>query len=221
MTYPTNASELNGANHLVLRHEDASGYGSIAAQPSRSRLLKDHSGNVPLPDGTEGTFRYERLGPACHRFDFRHCNGSPLSRQYLTKPLGNSTPDIEAKARDLASAAFMEAMENERRDYFARVTEPTDGSRRKDTSRYCLDAAKAKEYGGKYSLCMPLGNGRLIRVSSVVDTFEKITGMWRTRKNTHFVIACCNRLDRRWETLRLNPLHAEGHPRPAEASDGV
>lgn len=210
----------NGVEALVLRHEETAGHGH-QARAARVRLLKEQNGSVPLLDGSEGTFQYERLGPACHRFDYRHGNGSLLSRQYVTKPLRNSVADIEAKARDLAPAAFMEAMEHERKNWFARVTEPTDGSRRKDTSRYCLDAAKAKEYGGKYALCLPLGNGRLLRISPVTEKFEEIAGMWRTRTNSQFVAACCNRLDRRWETLRLNPLHAEGHPRPAEAADGI
>lgn len=212
---------------LTLQRETLPGVAGAVTPPppaasSKPRLLKEHACTVALPDGTEGACRYERLGPACHRFDYRYGDGSFLSRQYVTKPLGNAAiADVEAKARELAAAAFDEAMEHERKDYFARVTEPTDGSRKKNPSLYCLDAEKAKEHGGKYALCMPLGNGRLLRVSSVVTTFSEIAVKWRNRTNAAFVVGCCNRLDRRWEMPRLNPLHTEGHPQIARADAAV
>ncbi len=185
---------------------------------ARGRLLKTHACSVSFPDGTDGTATYERLGPAYHRFDFRYGDGSAMPRQHLTRPLGNRPADIEAKARELAGVCFREAIEVERRDYFARATEPADGSRKKDPSKYRMPAGRAKEIGGKYALCLPFPSGRrYVRLSPALDCFEEAAALWRQRRDGRCVVACANRLDRCWELPKYNPLLTEGHPRREDA----
>jgi hypothetical protein len=184
---------------------------------SRSHLLKAHSCAVSYPDGADGAVAYERLGPACHRFEFRYSNGAILSRRYLTRPLGNTPADIEAKAREMAESAFLEAIEHERRDYFARVSEPTDGSRRKNPLRYQVKPAEAKQHGGRYALCLLIGT-RLVRMSATVKTIAEANDLWQKRGDPNLVVACCNRLDRKWEVPRYNPLHKQHDFRKAVAA---
>jgi hypothetical protein len=191
--------------------------GQRHAVVSRSHLLKAHSCAVSYPDGADGTAAYERLGPAYHRFDFRYSDGAILSRRYLTRPLGNTPADIEAKARELAEAAFLEAVETERRDWFARVSEPTDGGRKKNPLRYQVKPAEAKQHGGRYALCLLIGS-RLVRMSATVKTVAEANTLWQQRGDTNLVVACCNRLDRRWEVPKYNPLHREHDFRKAVAA---
>lgn len=182
---------------------------------SRTRLLKSHDCPVPLPDGTDGTCRYERLGPACHRFTYHYQGGALLARLYQTRPLENTPDALEAAARQLAPDAFAAAIEHERRDHFARATLPTDGSRTVHPATYRLRAGRAKRLGGRYALCRPVGR-HLVPVSLAFDRLSEGADLWRTRTHPEAVLACCCRLDRRWELLRYNPLLAEGHPRREE-----
>jgi hypothetical protein len=119
---------------------------------------------VSFPDGTDGTCRYERLGPACHRFEYRYGDGAAMPWQHLTRPLENNGYAIEQQAQALAAACFTQATEAERRDYFARASEPTSGSRKADPSRYQFSAKRARAVGGRYALCCRVGE-RLIPVS--------------------------------------------------------
>lgn len=177
----------------------------------RIRLIRDHRCSVAFPDGTEGTCLYERLGPAYHRFDYRYADGSHLPRQYWTHPLLNDYETIEEATRARAEDAFMEGIEVERKDYFARASEPTSGARKTDPTKFQMSAKRAKELGGKYALCTHVGR-RLVPVSVIVDTFAHAKRIWMDCQQPEFLICACNRLDRCWELLKLNPLKAVGHP---------
>jgi hypothetical protein len=176
--------------------------------PRGSSLLKSHECIVTFPDGTSGTCHYERLGPAYHRFDYRYGDGASLPRQWWTKPLLNTTASLEEAAQARGEAAFLEGIENERRDRFARVSEPTDGSRKKRPELYRMDAKTAKAQGGKYALCQPLGD-HLIAASRLFDKIGEANEAWGQAGNHALVVACCNRLDRCWEVPKYNPLHRE------------
>jgi hypothetical protein len=176
--------------------------------PRGNSLVKQHECAVTFPDGSRGTCCYERLGPAYHRFDYRYGDGAPLPRQWWTKPLSNTIASIEAAAQARADAAFTAAIESERRDRFARVSEPTDGSRKKRPELYRMDAKTAKAQGGKYALCQPLGN-HLLATSRLFDKIGEANDAWKQAGNPALVVACCNRLDRRWEVPKYNPLHQE------------
>jgi hypothetical protein len=180
--------------------------------PGKKPILKTHSFPVPFPDGTEGTCSYERLGPAYHRFDYRYADGAAMPRQYHTRPLP-TIDDVVQVGLEFSIRVFQEAMEVERRDYFARISPPTDGSRVPNPNKFRMEAGRAKEIGGKYALCLPFPSGkRYVRASDPVRTFEEAEELWRTRRDDRFVIACCNRMDRCWELLKYNPLKKEGHP---------
>ena len=190
---------------------------STAAMPTqvsrRGKLLRQHRFTVHYPDGTEGTCAYERFGPAYHLFCYQYGDGSPLPRQYHTRPLGNTPGEIEAKGRELAVTAFCEAVERERRDRFARVTPPTDGSRKPDPALFRLSPADAKRHGGRYSLCLPMPSGRLVRSSATFLTLAEANRAWEEVGDRRLVVACCNRLDRCWQAPRYNPLYAKGAPK--------
>jgi hypothetical protein len=49
--------------------------------------IKAHRFAVTYPDGTQGECRYERLGPAWHRFRFFDRDHQELPRQYLSERL--------------------------------------------------------------------------------------------------------------------------------------
>jgi hypothetical protein len=184
-----------------------------APPKKRGALLKAHRFGVSYPDGTEGTCAYERFGPAYHLFCHSYGDGSPLPRQYHTRQLGNRPEDVEAKGRELAAAAFSEAVERERKDRFARVTPPTDGSRKPDTSLFRLSPADAKRHGGRYALCLPMPSGRLVRSSATFATLAEANHAWEEVGDRRLVVACCSRLDRRWLAPKYNPLYAKGAPR--------
>lgn len=208
---------------------------SAGNRPRRIQWIKERTcRGVWYPDGTEGICRYERLGPAYHRFTFLYEDGACLVRLYrMTRLQAESKPEskpesigiqtmtaqamtaetlIDSAAQTLAGDAFAAAIEQERRDYFARATPPTSGMRQPDPSRYQIPAARAKRLGGKYALCQPIGM-HLIPVSLVFERLEMIAPLWRGRSHADQVIGCCNRLDRCWEIPRYNPLVSEGHPR--------
>jgi hypothetical protein len=177
-------------------------------------LLKAHCCTVRYPDGKSGDCRYERLGPRWHIFRFTYEEaGLPLPRQVWMYPLDNTAGHIEAKAQELAAAAYREAIVREREDYFQRASEPSDGSRKKNPALYRMKAGRAKEWAGKYALCQRLGTG-LIAIGAVYDTLEQANAVWQEQKDTRLVVGCCNRLDRCWQLPRFNPLYAHFDPRP-------
>ena len=190
----------------------------IGVQHRSSPIVKGHDFAATFPDGTEGTCHYERLGPAFHRFDFTDADGHKMPRQWHTKRLDGTSADIERTGKEIAEAAFRDAIEQERRDYFCRASEPGDGSRKKRLDRFQMSAKRAKELAGRYALCLRLGI-KLLPMAG--ETFAKLdeanAAWWKWREElpgvpdyrTSPVVGCCNRLDRCWEIPRYNPLYSE------------
>jgi len=180
---------------------------SNASFPARpGRLLKEHACAVSYPDGRDGACRYERLGPAYHRFDFTHEDGTPLAREWRMRPLENSVKAIEHQASELAPLAFATAVERERKEYFCRASESHE--RKKQPERYQMSAERAKEMAGKYALCRPVGSA-LLPVSPPFMSLDVVNTAWREVGDRRLVVACCNRLDRCWELPRYNPLYKD------------
>jgi len=197
------------------------GYGEpVPLGSSRPRLFKSHHFPVQYPDGSTGECRYTRLGLRSHQFRFVYQDGKELPRQYVSTFLNGGAPAVEEAGRERVERAFKEAIAHERVFYFARVSLPSDGSRHIDPARYRMTAGKAKTLGGKYALCVRIGR-HLVQHSRTFDTLEEANDAWQTggsRKDLY--VACCNRLDRRWELPRYNPLYANplyaavsGYPR--------
>jgi hypothetical protein len=235
-TAPSTAdADLSGAT-LPPLPDGSSG----SSRSGRSRLLKEHACTVSYPDGQGGVCRYERRGPAAHLFEFsyftyteyNHGDGDDsgkgessnsnhsshsrfLSRQWLLRPLGNTPADIDQAACELAPVAFAEAVERERREYFGRAS-PSPTRSRKQPDRFQMSAARAKEIGGHYALCLPVGSW-LIPLSEPFAKIEEANTAWRKEEDKRLVVGCVNRLDRCWERPRLNPLYQEyPHMRPSE-----
>jgi len=183
---------------------------ATATTASRGKLLKEPV-TVAYPDGTEGSCLYERCGPECHRFVYRYGDGARFHRHYLLQRLENSPDAIELVARESAKVAFTHAVWAECNDRFRRATEPSDGSRVKDESKYQMGAKTAKEQAGKYAVCQRLGAGpRLIPASCLFDTIEEANDAWTGIGNPSYEVACCNRLDRCWEVPKYNPMPGRG-----------
>jgi hypothetical protein len=185
--------------------------GSGSSRPSR--LLKSHSCVVNYPDGTVGTCRYTRGGPAWHIFQFEHrdCLGaSSLPVQYSLDRLENTPAAIEAKAKDLAAPVFIKAVLREQREYFCRASECA--SRKARPECFQMSAKRAKDTAGKYALCIQLGR-RLVPVTLACNTLEEANAAWEQRNDQRFLVACCNRLDRCWELPRYSPLYRLFDPR--------
>jgi len=194
----------------------AAGYaepGVTNAPATRSRLFKSHHFPVEYPDGSTGECRYTRLGLRSHQFRFVYPDGKELpSRQYVGTLLVGGAPAVEEAGRDRVERAFKEAIAHERIFYFARVSLPSDGSRYLNPERYRLRAGKAKRLGGKYALCVLIGC-HLVQHSRPFETLEEANAAWGEGNRNDLYVACCNRLDRRWELPRYNPLYKDGHPR--------
>lgn len=174
--------------------------------------VKAHCTKVRYPDGREGECRYERGGAQWHVF---HCgyDNQPLPRQIWMQSLRNDVASIESKAQEMAEAAYREAIVRERQDYFARASEPSDGSRKRNPALYRLSAGRAKEWAGKYALCQTIGQ-TLSSSGPVFETLDAANAAWQKQGDTALVVGCCNRLDRCWQLPRFNPLYAAFDPRP-------
>ncbi len=184
---------------------------------SRSRLLKSHECAVSFPDGREGMCSYTRGGPAWHifRFTYRDYIGSTsLPVKYSLERIENSPAAIEARAKALATAAFADAIDRERRDYFCRVTE--NSSRKAQPEKFQMSARRAKHIAGKYALCLSVG-GKLLAVSLLFDSLEAANTAWKERReefgDKRLMVGCGNRLDRCWELPRFSPLYKDYDPR--------
>lgn len=176
-------------------------------------LLKAHCCEVKYPDGRSGDCRYERLGPRWHLFHFSYGEeGAPLPQQSWVYPLDNDPTRIEAKAKELAAAAYQAAIAHERAEYFQRASEPSNGSRKKRPELYRLTAGKAKEWAGKYALCQRSGSS-LFATGWIYDTLDEANAAWKEKRDTCLVVGCCCRLNRAWELPRFNPLYAVFDPR--------
>ncbi len=203
-----------------------SGQGNPNSQAGRSRLLKQHDCPVEYPDCSQGWCRYERKGPHWHVFTFyRGVDDKPaqagqtgpanpgewLSVVTRTEPMANTPEAMEAKSKELTEVAFWRAVEQERKNWFARATSTEGHIPHPRTFR--MEAVRAKQIGGKYALCLKIGDA-LLPMSAIVDTLHEACGMWRERPDKHNVaVACCSRLDRNWQLCELNPLTKEGHPK--------
>ena len=181
-------------------------------------LIKEHCFTVTLPDGTESRCRYDRLGSQYHRFDYAYHDGTALPRQNLFERLANDVRSIEAKGRELASACFRDAIEYERRNYFARASEPSDGSRKKRPEKYRMNAKTAKKLGGYYAVCHQTQKG-LLPFGVAYATLERANAALMETDRPNAVVACCNRLDRCWEAPRFNP-ERKDRPEKEERGDG-
>jgi hypothetical protein len=209
---------------------------SSSPRPSGpGQIVRSHRFPVTYLDGQVGTCSYERKGPAWHVFRYAYVYGGgedALPHLHWTRPLPTTGTDsaaqaaaIEAKGRELAERSFKEAVERERQNYFARASEPTDGSRKKDPAKYRMSAKRAKELGGKYALCyrspqtghlIPLAGPTYEKIEEANDAWREMRAHRRARdpEISQTVVGCCNRLDRCWELPRYNPFYKEHDPRP-------
>jgi len=180
---------------------------------ARPRLFKSHRFEVNYPDGSTGHATYERLAPFAHRFRFFDCDKRELPRQYWNKGLvgGQCAHAVEGLGQDLVTTVFEEAIERERREFFCRVSHPTNG-RLIEPKRYQLRAGRARKYAGKYALCVQIGQ-KLVPCSRLFDTLAAANTAWLESPKDDVYVACCSLLDRRWMLPRYNPLYASGHPR--------
>ena len=182
------------------------------ATRARKPLLKALDCAVEYPDGESGTCHYDRLGPAYHSFTFtRGEQKRPLSHLWSIERVANTQEAITAKCQDLAQAAFWRAVEQERRDWFARATLKAGSTRTVDRRAIRLSTFRARAMGGKYSLCVPVGTA-LVPASPTYDTLREACNAWESN-HRHLVVGCCSRLDRNWQLPRLNPLVKLGHPK--------
>ncbi len=177
------------------------------AHRTGSKLFKEHRFPVNLPDGNEASCRYERLGSQYHRFEYIYEDGSALPRQNLFERLANERVSIEAKGQELAEPCFRDAIEYERRDYFARASEPWDGSRKQRSECFRMKAKTAKELGGHYCVCQ-VYNRSLFPRTVAYRSLERANEVWKELDLPNMIVACCNRLDRMWEVPKYNPLYA-------------
>lgn len=200
----------------------------------RSGLLKSHECAVLFPDGSTGTCRYTRGGPAWHIFRFSHPGrdaGSirPMTRQELpaqhfTSRMENSPTAIALKAQEMASGAYDTAIRRERQEHFCRVMPPV-GSK-PDPFKAQFSVKRAKEIAGRYTICVKLGENLLPTVGFLLDTLDEANAIWRENGGGEdVVLACACRWSRRWEMPRFNPLygnkqsHGELQCSEEEASD--
>ena len=171
-------------------------------------LFKEHCFTVTLPDGTESVCHYDRLGSQYHRFSYAYHDGTALPRQNVFERLANDVKTIKEKGQELAQACFRDAIERERREYFARASEPSDGSRKKRPERYRMNAKTAKKLGGYYALCHQTQKG-LLPFGVAYATLERANTALMETDRLNVVVACCNRLDRCWEQPKFNPQRKE------------
>ena len=182
---------------------------SVTHSRSGEAVTKAHEFTVTFPDHTTGTCRYERLAPKWHRFHFDYEDGTRLPSVMWEKGLANDLSSLEAKGQELAARCFAEAVLRERKEYFCRASEPSDGTRKRRPEVFRMKAEMAKAKAGIYVLCYPR-NGVLSSFGAHFSTLEEANHSWRQQTDRHrMVVACCNRLDRCWECPKFNPLYAE------------
>ena len=207
---------------LTSLHGTAGTAGSGGGGGGRSKLLKIHRCPASFPDGFTGSCTYTRGGPTWHIFQFIYGGEGTelivptfLPPIHWTQTMGNDIPGIEAKAKDLAEEAYLKAALREQTEYFARASEGS--GRRKHPLQYRMTAGRAKEMGGKYALCVRVGgdsSDALVPICPAHEHLVKANADWLERRDPKTVVACCNRLDRKWQLPRFNPLYAEFDPRP-------
>ncbi len=106
---------------------------------------------VSFPDGTSGVCKYMRGGPTWHVFRFEQegneykavvpfasaTRPSYLPTRNCTERMANTIAAIEAKAAELASMAFAEAVALEHKDRFKRAIAPTGYNQCRALSKKC------------------------------------------------------------------------------------
>jgi len=198
-----------------------------------SRMVRTHRFAVTYPDAQHGTCEYERLGPAWHRFRFTYgtqpadiahaATNDRLPVQNSLERLTGGIMEVEIRGQELAARSYEAAIEQERRDRFARASapfwawspSPKGGVQLRNNAPPQLSVRRAKTLGGRYALCLTLSGGALLPAQNVTyATLAEANAAWRDKKDHHQVVACCCRWNRRWELPRFNPLYKEHDPRP-------
>ena len=169
--------------------------------------------SVTFPDGTEGTCHYTRQGPKWHIWRFDH-GGCQLPYAYHMEELGRDAASIQAMAQEKAIVAFGYAIQQEQKD--ARRMQPPwtgYGKRKADPKTFQFSHERAIALAGKYALCLKLcPSGKLLAVSSTLETLDEANAAWRERGDTDLIVALAVRWSRRWTIPHFNPLYSV-HPR--------
>ena len=71
-----------------------------------------------------------------------------------------------------------------------------------------MNAKTAKKLGGYYALCHRTQKG-LLPFGVAYATLEKANAALNENAQPNAVVACCNRLDRCWESPKFNPQRKE------------
>jgi hypothetical protein len=191
--------------------------GAWPSAPNRrgaSPILRELTCAVTFPDGREGKCTYDRRAANWHLFRYQYCDDVWMPYVNWGFRLEGGEEEIRAKAQELAAEAYRLAILREKKDYFQRASEPSDGSRKRDPTKYQLSSAAAKANAGYYAVCKPLSRGGAYILSPVLyKDIESANQEWRERHDTRLHVLCCNRLDRCWELPRYNTLYAEHDPR--------
>ena len=207
---------LTGITAFILRQGGNSGFGV----GTRSSLLKEHDCAVLFPDGTTGTCHYVRGAPAWHIFRFRHPGRGenstrPMHRrdlpvQHINVGLENTPTTIALKAQELAGVAYDAAIRQEAREYFRRVTKPAGYEDYDWCAPSIISCKRAKEIGGKFAVCIRIGNKLIPAGDTFFNTIEEANAAWRkSEARQERFVACACRWGRRWELPRFNPLYGE------------
>jgi len=190
--------------------------GTFPSPPHRrghSTLVREFSCTVTFPDGREGECHYDRRAPAWHLFRYQYCEGIWMPYVDWSFRLDGGESVIQTKAQELAEQSYRLAIAKERKEYFQRASEPSDGSRKRTPEKYRLSAATAKADAGYYAVCKQSAGGVHILSPVLYKDIENANTEWRERGDTTLRVLCCNRLDRCFELPRYNPLYKEYDPR--------
>ena len=135
--------------------------------------------------------------------------GTPLPTQRFGERMSNTPEAIETKAREIAPSAFADAIRHEQQDRFRRATPPH--GKKPDAAAFQFSAKRAKEIGGKYTLCYRLG-ATLLPNGPLFDSLAEANAAWEAQGDQQLRVACACRWTRRWELPRFNPLYGEFPP---------
>jgi hypothetical protein len=180
----------------------------------RSPILRELTCTVTFPDRREGKCTYDRRALNWHLFRYQYCDDVWMPYVNWSVRFEGSEEEIRVKAQELAADSYRLAILREKKDYFQRASEPSDGSRKRAPHKYQLSSAAARANAGYYAVCKPLsGGGAYILSPRLYKDIETANEEWRERGDTRLQVLCCNRLDRCWELPRYNTLYAEHDPR--------
>ncbi len=207
---------IAGTTAFVLRQ----GSNTRSGGGTRSSLLKEHDCAVVYPDGTTGTCRYTRGGPAWHIFRFGHpgrgedsvrpMHKRDLPAQHINGSLDNTPTAISLKALELAGVAYNAAIRQEAREYFRRVTMPTGYDDHEERAPSIVSCKRAKQIAGKFALCIRVGDKLIPAGDALFNTVEEANTAWRdSGDRQERSVACACRWSRCWELPRFNLLYGE------------